>query len=134
MNRYEKINNIENLQKLEKSLTKLLNEAKDNLQKALVSELPILICTMETEEDIHFVYYLGDLDRIRVTDELLPNTLDFQSKLNCQYNMGEVAHAQEYLNSLINEIISKHDVHNWIEVSILLAKKIEEKETNKKHR
>ena len=134
MNRYEKINNIENLQKLEKSLTKLLNEAKDNLQKALVSELPILICTMETEEDIHFVYYLGDLDRIRVTDELLPNTLDFQSKLNCQYNMGEVAHTQEYLNSLINEIINKNDVHNWIEVSILLAKRIEEKETNKKHR
>lgn len=154
MDRFEKVTNIENLQLLEKNLKKLLEDPKTNsgkdsnsavfqklledteadLEKAFEPELPILICTNQTEKDIHFVYYLGDLDRIRVTDELLPNTLDFQSKLNCQYNMREVAHAQEYLNSLINEIISKNDVHNWIEVSILLAKKIEEKETNKKHR
>ena len=154
MDRFEKITNIENLQLLEKNLKKLLEEAKTNsqkatdavifqklledtqadLEKAFASELPILIYTSVTEEDIHFVYYLGDLDRIRVTDELLPNTLDFQSKLNCPYNMKSIVNTQKYLNSLISEVINKNEVHNWIEVSILLAKRIEEQNTNKKHR
>ena len=154
MDRFEKVTNIENLQLLEKNLKKLLEDPKTNsgkdsvsavfqklledteadLEKAFDSELPILICTYQTEEEIRFVYYLGDLDRIRVTDELLPNTLDFQGKLDCQYNMKSIIHTQKYLNSLINEVINKNAVHNWIEVSILLEKRIEEKNTNKKHR
>ena len=154
MDRFEKISNIDNLQLLEKNLKKLLEDTKKNsektsdsvifqklledtqtdLEKAFESELPILICTNQAEESIHFVYYLGDLDRIRVTDELLPNTLDFQSKLDCLYNMKSIINTQKYLNSLISKIINKNDVHNWIEVSILLEKRLEEKNTNKKHR
>ncbi len=128
MDRFEKVKTIENLQKLQKNLQKLLDDNEVNLKRALISELPILICTSETEDDIHFVYYLGDLDRIRTTQELLPNTLDFQSKLNCPYDMSKIISTQEYLNSLINEIIKKSNVNNWIEVSILLEKKLNEKQ------
>ena len=48
--------------------------------------------------------------------------------------MAAILHIQKYLNNLINEIINKKDVHNWTQVSILLAIKIEEQNTNNKHR
>ena len=152
MDRFEKITNIENLQLLEKNLKKILEDTKTNsektsdsvvfqkllkdtqkdLEKALNSDLPILICTNQTEEAIHFVYYLGDLDRIRVTDELLPNTIDLQSKLNCSYNISKIISTQEYLNSLINDILKTSNVDNWIEVSFLLEKELNEKQIKKR--
>ena len=152
MDRFEKITNIENLQLLEKNLKKILEDTKTNsektsdsvvfqkllkdtqkdLEKALNSDLPILICTNQTEGAIHFVYYLGDLDRIRVTDELLPNTIDLQSKLNCSYNISKIISTQEYLNSLINDILKTSNVDNWIEVSFLLEKELNEKQIKKR--
>lgn len=145
MDRYEKVKKIEDLQKLQKNIQKLLDEDQSNsvifqkllndiqtdLEKSLIPELPILICTSYTENDIQFVYYLGDLDRIRMTDEILPNTLDFEGKLNCPYDMLKIVNTQKYLNSLISEIIKKSNVNNWMGVGILLETELNERQNKR---
>ena len=125
MDRYEKVKKIENLQLVINNLEKLLDNTKAELEEVAKSEIPILIGTNIDEDNVYYVYYLADIDRIKIiTNELLPNTLDLQGKVNFRYDVVGLKRAKKYLNSLITKIIVKNKVDNWMDVGILLEKEI----------
>ena len=125
MDRYEKVKKIENLQLVINNLQKLLDNTKAELEEVAKSEIPILIGTNIDEDNVYYVYYLADIDRIKIiTNELLPNTLDLQGKVNFRYDVVGLKRAKKYLNSLITKIIVKNKVDNWMDVGILLEKEI----------
>ncbi len=125
MDRYEKVKKIENLQLVINNLQKLLDNTKAELEEVAKSELPILIGTNIDEDNVYYVYYLGDIDRIKIiTNELLPNTLDLQGKVNFRYDVVGLRRVKKYLNSLITKIIVKNKVDNWMDVGILLEREI----------
>ena len=127
MDRYEKIKKIENLQKIHKGLEKLLQENENELKLINISETPFLICTNIDENDVNYIYYLADLDRVeKRVNELLPNTIDLQGRLGCSFNLVSIQEAREYLNKLIKEIITTQNVNSWTEISNLLEKKLSE--------
>ena len=128
MDRYEKVKKLESLQRLQKSLQKLLQENEEELKTINVSETPYLICTNITENEVYYVYYLADLDKVvTITNELLPNTIDLQGKLGCSYDLVSITNAKEYLNKLVMEIINTNDVKSWLEISILLERRLANK-------
>ena len=124
MDRYEKIKKIESLEKVQKGLKKLWEENESELKSLNNSELPILMTHYVDENGYYLVYYLGDLDKVEIGNEVLANTIDLESKLNCQFNVVSITKTKEYLNNLINKVIKTNDVDNWVSLGILLEKEI----------
>ena len=127
MDRYEKVKNLEGLQRLQNSLQKLLEENSEKLKLVSVSETPYLICTNITENEVYHIYYFADLDRVETKiNEFLPNTIDLQGRLECSFDFVSIEKTRAYLNNLITEIIRTNDVKSWLDVNILLERKLDE--------
>ena len=148
MDRFTKINEINNLQDAIKKQKQIIEMEKERLRaleneysKSNVVELPVLLFIIKENDKNNYVYYCVDFNEpkfISKENEILNNAIDLRNvfkKLNMPLEMNnensiecseKIEYAFSLLISKLDELFSQYDIKSWQELGIYLQSLREE--------